>query len=131
MARNLSPEKRLASGVPDVSKLFALDRRIRYAQVISSDGRILSGGMREGLESLDPPELRTKRVHQFVENRQLISEWADRYGKHSYALFVFDRIKLFVFPLDEDKTLFVSVASSIRRSSVERILADFLSSSIL
>ena len=87
--------------------------------------------MREGLESLDPPELRTMRIRQFSQNRELLNEWATQYGKYSYSVIVFDRIKLFVFPLDEENTLFVSVASSITRSSLERILLDFLNSSLV
>jgi len=87
--------------------------------------------MRAGLESLDPPELRAARIQQFRAKRELVDEWASQYGKYSYSLIVFDKIKLFVFPLDEERTLFVSVASSISRSSFERILGDFLSTSQL
>jgi hypothetical protein len=116
------------SKIPSISQIFKLDKRIRYAQIVSSDGQALAGGMREGLESLDPPELRARRIQQFKAKRQLVDSWAAQYGKYSYSLIVFDKIKLFVFPLDEGNTLFVSVASSIRRASIERTLLDFLAS---
>ena len=120
------------SDIPRASDIYRLDRRIRYVGVVSSDGQVLEGGMREGRESenLDPPELRFTRVQQFRANRALTEEWAAQYGKYSYSVIVFDKIKLFVFPLDEERTLFVSVASSIKRSSIERILLDFLNSAI-
>jgi hypothetical protein len=86
--------------------------------------------MREGLESLDPPELRAARIQQFRANRDLLDEWARQYGKYNYSVIVFDKIKLFVFPLSEEKSLFVSVASGINRSSVERVLLDFLNSQV-
>ncbi len=73
---------------PIVSELFKLDKRIRYAQIVSSDGQILEGGMREGLQSLDPPEERAKRIQQFRAKRELVNEWPDKYGKYSYNLIV-------------------------------------------
>jgi hypothetical protein len=117
--------------IPNVSDIFKVDKRIRYAQVVSSDGQVIAGGMREGLESLDPPELRAGRIQQFKAARQLVDSWATQYGRYSYGLIVFDKIKLFVFPMDEQNTLYVSVASSISRSSIERILHDFLNSSLV
>gem|GEM_PF-752433 len=120
-----------SSEVPDVQRIFKLDKRIRYAQVVSSDGTIVAGGMREGLESLDPPELRAMRIRQFSQNRELLNEWANQYGRYCYSVIVFDRIKLFVFPLDNEKTLFVSVSSSIRRGSIEGTLLEFLNSTIV
>lgn len=116
---------------PQPSEIFKLDKRIRYVQVVSSDGQAISGGMREGLESLDPPELRAPRIQQFKATRQLVEDWAKQYGRFSYSVIVFDNIKLFVFPLDEENTLYVSVASSIARSSIERTLLDFLNSSLV
>jgi hypothetical protein len=119
------------SAAASVSAIFKLDKRIRYAQIVSSDGDVISGGMREGLESLDPPELRTLRVRQFCANRGLIDEWSKQYGRYCYSVIVFDKIKLFVFPLDGERTLYVSVASSIRRSSIERTLLEFLNSALI
>ncbi len=117
--------------IPNVDEIFKLDDRIRYAQVVSNDGTVLAGGMRKGLESLDPPEFRAARIQQFRASREMTEEWASKYGKFGYSVLVFDNIKLFVFPLDEANTLFVSVASSMRRTTVERVLTDFLESSIL
>jgi hypothetical protein len=119
------------SKIPNISDIFKLDKRIRYVQVVSSDGQAIAGGMREGLESLDPPELRAGRIQQFKANRELVDNWAAQYGRYSYSLIVFDKIKLFAFPLDEENTLYVSVASSISRASIERTLLDFLSSNAL
>lgn len=119
------------TSIPNVEEIFRLDDRIRYAQVVSSDGRILAGGMRKGLESLDPPEYRATRIQQFCANREMTEEWASKYGKFSYSILVFDNIKLFVFPLDETNTLFVSISSSIRRTTLERVLMDFINSSIV
>ena len=112
--------------MPRISDLFKLDKRIRYAQVVSTDGQVLDGGMREGLESLDPPEFRAVRIQQFKAKRELVDEWAEQYGKYCYSVIVFDKIKLFIFPIDEERTLYVSAASNIKRSSIERILSDFL-----
>jgi hypothetical protein len=128
------PRESMAHRKPETlttSELFRLDKRIRYAQIVSSDGQVLEGGMREGLVSLDPPEERATRIQQFRAKRELVDEWSSQYGKYSYSLIVFDKIKLFVFPLDEERTLFVSVASSIGRSSIERLLADFMNNSSL
>src|SRR5487761_1017356 len=112
----------------NVSEIFKLDKRIRYAQIVSSDGQALAGGMRGGLESLDPPELRAARIQPCKAKRELVDNWSSQYGRDSYSLIVFDKIKLFVFPMDEGNTLYVSVASSISRSSIERILLDYLNS---
>jgi hypothetical protein len=120
-----------SSKLPNINEIFKLDKRIRYAQVVSPYGQVLAGGMREGLESLDPPELRAARIQQFKAKRELVDNWSNQYGKYSYSLNVFDKIKLFVFPLDEGNTLYVSVASSISRASIERTLVDFLSSTLV
>ncbi len=117
--------------IPNISDIFKLDKRIRYAQVVSSEGQVIAGGMRQGLESLDPPELRIGRIQQFRTSRELFDNWATQYGRYSYSLIVFDKIKLFIFPLDEGNTLYVSVASSISRASIERTLLDFLNSSLI
>jgi hypothetical protein len=117
--------------IPNVTGIFKVDKRIRYAQIVSSDGQVITGGMREGLESLDPPELRNGRIQQFKAARELLDSWATQYGKYSYGIIVFDKIKLFIFPLDMQHTLYVSVASNISRSSIERVLHDFLASSLV
>lgn len=117
--------------IPNITGIFKVDKRIRYAQIVSSDGQVITGGMREGLESLDPPELRNGRIQQFKSARELLDSWATQYGKYSYGIIVFDKIKLFIFPLDMQHTLYVSVASNISRSSIERVLHDFLASSLV
>lgn len=117
--------------IPNITSIFKVDKRIRYAQIVSSDGQVITGGMREGLESLDPPELRNGRIQQFKAARELLDSWATQYGKYSYGIIVFDKIKLFIFPLDIQHTLYVSVASNISRSSIERVLHDFLASSLV
>jgi Family of unknown function (DUF6659) len=89
------------------NEIFKLDEKIRSARVINEKGRLIAGGMRPGLVSLEDAKkdemlfmelsLRVKMRHEFDED----------FGKVEFSLSYREKVILMSFPVD-NSVLFVS-----------------------
>jgi hypothetical protein len=89
-------------------KVFDLDRRIRYCGVLDEMGRVIIGGMRPGLKSLEPED-EAERVDLQVAVTRGMTEAVDLYlGETNYIIIHREKLMLIALPRSDGKTVLIS-----------------------
>jgi hypothetical protein len=72
------------------------DKQVRFAAVVDGRGRILEGGMREGLEPIEPLEKTPHLIAKLVSI--LKAEDLDEFfGKPEYSILIHEKVVAFIF----------------------------------
>jgi hypothetical protein len=78
------------------NRLMRFDKQIRFAAVVDGHGRIIEGGMREGLEPIEPLEKTPHLIAKLVS--VLKAEDLDEFfGKPEYSILIHDKLVAFIF----------------------------------
>lgn len=78
------------------NRIMKFDKRIRFVALVDGDGRILEGGMREGVEPIEPLEKTPQLIARLV-SVQKAEDLADFFGKPEYSILVHDEIVAIIF----------------------------------
>ncbi len=89
--------------------IFALSYNIRFAGVIDIMGKLVAGGMRHGLKSMEDNENSQKLYVEFALRSVMREEFDEKFGKTIYTFSEREKIKLASFPLDNRHILRVSI----------------------
>lgn len=89
--------------------VFSLSPSIRFAGVINKMGRLIAGGMRHDLESLENKDDSLKLFVQFALRSRLRTDYDYVFGKSIYNFTEREKIKLASFPLDDNLILRISM----------------------
>ncbi|AIC15619.1 DUF6659 family protein [Nitrososphaera viennensis] len=92
-------------------KVFAVDPAIRFAGVIDRMGKLVAGGMRDGVSPLESIKDMDKLYIEFALRNAMRKEFNVDFGKTIFTFSERERIKLATFPLkdDDDSLLLVSI----------------------
>jgi len=97
-------------------RLMRFDKQIRFAAVVDGRGRILEGGMREGLEPIEPLEKTPQLIAKLVSI--LKAEDLDEFfGKPEYSILIHEKVIAFIF---RSSKKFVLITTS-RRFGVNKV----------
>ena len=77
-------------------RIMKFDKRIRFAALVDGNGRILQGGMREGVEPIEPLEKTPHLIAKLV-SVQKAEDLADFFGKPEYSILVHEEIIAMIF----------------------------------
>ena len=104
--------------------VFSLSPSIRFAGVINKMGRLIAGGMRYGLESLENKDDSLKLFVQFALRSRLRKDYDYVFGKSIYNFTEREKIKLASFPLDDNLILRVSIVKEEKNHAqiIQKIL---------
>src|ERR687888_166085 len=83
--------------------IFALNTSVRSAIVIDKMGRLVAGGMREGITSMEEKDDSQKLYVQFALRSVMREDFDEQFGKTLYSFSERERIKLASFPLDNQR----------------------------
>jgi hypothetical protein len=89
--------------------IFALSTAIRSVIVIDKMGRLVAGGMREGIRSMEEKDDSQKLYVQSALRSVMREDFDEQFGKTIYSFSERERIKLASFPLDDQHILRVSI----------------------
>jgi hypothetical protein len=78
------------------NRIMKFDRRIRFAALVDGNGRILEGGMREGVEPIEPLEKTPNLIARLV-SVQKAEDLAEFFGKPDYWVLVHEKIIAMIF----------------------------------
>jgi hypothetical protein len=102
--------------------IFALHSGVRFAGVIDKMGNLVAGGMKKGIEPLEPREDRRKLYLEFALRNAMRKDFDAEYGRVIYTLAERERIKIASFPMGENLVL-VSIDKDVNHDRViQRIL---------
>ena len=85
--------------------IFALEPSIRFAGVIDKMGNLVAGGMKKGIQPLEPKEERRKLYLEFALRNAMRQDFDSEYGKVIYTLSEREKIKITSFPMGENLVL--------------------------
>jgi len=77
-------------------RIMKFDRGIRFAALVDGNGRILEGGMREGVEPMEPLEKTPDLIARLV-SVQKTEDLAEFFGKPDYSVLVHEKIVAMIF----------------------------------
>lgn len=101
------------------SRIMKFDRRIRFAALVDGNGRILEGGMREGIEPMEPLEKTPDLIARLV-SVQKAEDLADFFGKPDYSVLVHEKIVAMIFR-SEGKFVLVTADRKFSLSKVAKL----------
>jgi hypothetical protein len=103
--------------------IFALDSTIRFAGIINKMGKLVAGGMKQGLESMENNEKSLELYLEFVLKNEMNKDFDPEFGRTIYSFSEREKIKLASFPLDDNYLLRVSIdKDGAHNEIIERIL---------
>ena len=88
--------------------IFALSANIRFVGIIDRMGKLIAGGMRQGLKSMENKQDSSKLYLEFALRNEMRKEFDAEFGKTIYSFSEREKIKLASFPLN-DHLLRVSI----------------------
>lgn len=98
-------------------RIFTLNNRIRFVGVLDENGKLIAGGMKEGVKPLED-EIHEKRwFHQTAIRREMTSMFEKIYGKVRYILADREKVKQLTFYVD-NKILIVSTEPDLPSSTL-------------
>ncbi len=89
-------------------RIMKFDKRIRFAALVDSKGRILDGGMRESVQPIEPLEKTPHLIARLV-SVQKAGSLGEFLGKHEYSILVHEEILAIIF---RSKRKFVLITTS-------------------
>lgn len=106
------------------NNVFSLSPSIRFVGVINKMGRLIAGGMRHGLESLENKDDSLKLFVQFALRSRLGKDYDYVFGKSIYNFTEREKIKLASFPLDDNLILRISIVKEEKNHAqiIQKIL---------
>jgi len=87
------------------TQIFKFDRRIRYAGALDETGRLIAGGMRKGISSLEPLSEDLRLMANLTIQIGTDKTWDQYFGKIQFTFIKREKVNLMTFNLD--KTLFL------------------------
>lgn len=88
-------------------EVFELDEQIRSVRIINEKGRLVAGGMRQGLTSLEDTKKDEMLFMELSLRVKMRHEFDEEFGKVEFSLSYRGKVILMSFPLG-DSVLFVS-----------------------
>ena len=89
------------------NSVFKYDRRIRYAGVLDETGRLIAGGMRRGVPSLEPQSEDLRLIANITIQLSTDKTWDQYFGKTQFTFMKREKVNILTFNVG-DKLLLVS-----------------------
>lgn len=102
--------------------IFDLDQNIRFAGIIDKMGKLVAGGMRKGIESLEPKEERRKLYLEYALRTAMRQDFDSTFGRVIYTLTERERVKLASFPMGEQLVLVSIDKKGIHEKIIRKVL---------
>lgn len=93
-------------------KVMELDRRIRFVGLINEKGRLIGGGMRSGLESLEEAKDDEMLYMELVLRAKMRREFDKVLGPVKFAMSYREKVIIMSFPL-KDNVLLLSTEKGV------------------
>lgn len=100
-------------------RIMRFDKHIRFAAIVDIDGRILEGGMREGVQPIEPLEKTPHLIAKLV-SFQKAEDLADFFGKPEYSVLVHEKVVALLFRSGK-KFVLVTAGRNFGMSKIARL----------
>ena len=100
-------------------QIMRFDKQVRFAAIVDGHGRILEGGMREGVQPIEPLE-KTPHLIAMLVSFQKAEDLADFFGRPEYSILVHEKIMALLFR-SEKKFVLVTAGRKFGMNKVVRL----------
>jgi len=84
------------------AQIFKFDRRIRYASVLDDTGRVIAGGMRKGISSLEPASEDLRLMANLTIQIGTDKTWDRYFGMMQFNFVKREKVNLLTFSLGDN-----------------------------
>src|SRR5919107_98275 len=105
--------------------LLNLDEKIRFIGFIDEMGKLVYGGMRPGIISLERETESIKLYMEYALINKIHSDFDSMLGKTIYSLTIREKIKILTFPL-ENYVLRISLEKDTDHEKILNSILEFL-----
>ena len=103
-------------------KVLAIDSAVRYASVLTRDGRKVAGGMRQGTESMEPKRVSEEMDFQTSHYHSSLERWEKHFGVLNFTFVNYQKVFVFFVPVGA-YLLNVTTEPSFKLENLQDILA--------
>ena len=97
--------------------ILNLDPGVRFIVIIDSQGQIVSGGQREGNQNYLEPLDQQLSIKHALESWRLRTQFADKIGQAKFALAVYEKLRRYTVPIDQNHLLYITTEPDISYQS--------------
>ena len=105
-----------------VKKIFATDKRIQFCGVVDANGNLEAGGMRPGVQYLEPAAETAKIVTRMFLNQAIVQANDRHLGRVSWVMVRREKLLQITFPLPERKQLQIATRLDYPISKVTKLV---------
>ena len=99
-------------------QVFKFDRRVRYAGVLDETGRLIAGGMRKGIISLEPASEDFRLMANLTIQIGTDKTWNRYFGGIWYTFVKRENVNVLTFYLDGKNVMMISTESDFDLDNV-------------
>ena len=82
-------------------RVIKLDKNIRFAGIVNSNGEVVEGGFQQGIKPLLNGPAEQQMYIQSLSNVVTLKQYSDRLGSFRYSVTEHEKVTLLTFPLDD------------------------------
>jgi hypothetical protein len=86
-------------------QIFKFDRRVRYAGVLDDTGRVIAGGMRKGISSLEPASEDLRLMANLTIQIGTDKTWDQYFGRIQYTFVKREKVNMLIFGIGNNLML--------------------------
>jgi len=98
--------------------VLELDDKIRFAGIINEKGKLVAGGLRSGLKSLEDPKDDEMLFMELALRVKMRQEFDKQLGAVKFSLSMREKVIVMSFPLGNSQVLYVSADRNLDFASV-------------
>jgi hypothetical protein len=92
-----------------VQKILELDHRVRFVGIIDEEGELVKGGMRQGMNALEPTKKDEDKLYlKWFLIQAMTDEWNSFLGNKILLYTRHEKVDMYGIPLEESRILLVS-----------------------
>ena len=92
-------------------QVFRFDRRVRYAGVLDESGRLIAGGMRKGITSMEPASENLRLMANLTIQIGTDKTWDQYFGGMQYTFVKREKLNVLTFYLGGKNVMMISAES--------------------
>jgi hypothetical protein len=94
-------------------QVFKFDRRVRYAGVLDETGRLIAGGMRRGITSMEPASEDFRLMANLTIQIGTDKTWDQYFGGMQYTFVKREKVNMLTFYLGGKNAMMISTESDL------------------
>ena len=93
--------------------IIKLSPEIRFMTIIDLDGRLMTGGQREGISNYLNPQSEKESLRHTIEAWRIRKKFSSAIGKGKYALAEYEKIKRITIPIDKNYLIYLTTEVNV------------------